>query len=52
MTIAITVVILLAIIAGVLAILTLLGKPNGLIFTAVGVLLLAIALIVLRVPAS
>jgi hypothetical protein len=52
MTFALTVVVLLAVIAGVLAVLTLLGKPNGLVFVAVGVLLLSIAFLVQRVPAS
>ncbi len=50
MTFALTVVVLLAIIAGVLAVLTLMGKQNGLVFVAVGVLLLAIAMVIQRVP--
>jgi len=50
MTFSIGIVILLAIIAGVLAILALLGKPNGLVLVSVGVLLEAIALLVEHAP--
>jgi hypothetical protein len=42
MTIGFTVAVVLAVVAGILAVLALLGKPNGQTYIAVGVLLLAI----------
>lgn len=42
LTIGFGLIVLLAVIAGVLAVLTILGSPRGLVFTAFGVLSLAV----------
>jgi hypothetical protein len=48
LTLGFGLIVLLAVVAGVLAVLTILGSPRGLIFTAFGVLLLAIVEIIAR----
>jgi hypothetical protein len=50
MTFSIGVVLLLVVIAGILSILALLQNPRGLVFLAVGELLLAIALLIEHAP--